>query len=283
MKGGESVIRRVAHLGPAGTFSEEAAVLYIRDSEARLVSLSSIAAVFSAVETGMADEGIVPIENSLEGSVAATLDLLIHESSLLIRHEILLTISHCLLTRPGTPVESIRVLYAHPQALGQCRRFVDRCLPKADVVAALSNAAAVEEMMADDRPSAAIGPERAAVIYGSEVLARGIQDESANVTRFVVLATEDHPPTGCDRTSICFTVPEDVPGALCGVLQEFAAERINLSKIESRPTKEALGRYFFLADIEGHRLDPLVAQVLERVRPKADQLKIFGSYPRWRG
>lgn len=276
-----AVQKRVAHLGPAGTFSEEAAVRYVEGGEARLVSLASIAAVFSAVETGMADEGIVPIENSLEGPVGATLDLLIHESSLHIKHELLLSIRHCLLARPGTQVETVHVLYAHPQALAQCRRFIDRCLPKVDVIAALSNAASVEEMMGDDRPTVAIGPEQAAVLYGADVLARNIQDESSNVTRFVVLAPEDHPPTGCDRTSICFAVPDDVPGALCNVLEEFARERINLSKIESRPTKEALGKYFFLADVEGHRLDPLVAQVLERVRPKADRLKIFGSYPRW--
>lgn len=271
--------KKIAYLGPAGTFTEEAALMY--DSEAQLLPFSSVAAVASAVEAGMAEEGVVAIENSLEGSVTDTLDLLIHESSLVIRKELVLPIDHCLLVRSGTQAHEVRVLFSHPQALGQCRRFIERCFPKAEVVAALSTATAVEEMMAHDSPSAAIGTKRAAELYGAEILARHIQDQSSNATRFVVLAATDHQRTGFDKTSICFYIAEDHPGALCKVLEEFAQRDINLAKIESRPSKESLGKYFFLVDLEGHRQDVIVAEALERVRQKTALFKILGSYPRF--
>jgi len=270
--------KKIAYFGPAGTFTEGAALMH--DSESQLLPFSSIAAVASAVETGMADEGVVPIENSLEGSVTDTLDLLIHESSLVIRKELVLPIDHCLLVRPGTQAHEIKVLFSHPQPLGQCRRFIERCFPKAEVVAALSTAA-VEEMMAYDSPSAAIGTKRAAELYGAEILALHIQDQSSNVTRFVVLAPTDHQRTGFDKTSICFYFAEDHPGTLCQVLEEFAQRGINLAKIESRPSKESLGKYFFLVDLEGHRQDSVVAVALERVRERTALFKILGSYPRF--
>ena len=271
--------KKIAYLGPAGTFTEEAALLY--DSRAELLPLSTIPAVASAVETGMADEGVVPIENSLEGSVSATLDLLIHESSLLIRRELVLPINHCLLVKPGTKAHEVRAVYSHPQALGQCRHFLDKCFPKAEAVAALSTAAAVEEMLASKVPAAAIATQRAAELYGVEILAKGIQDQASNVTRFVVLAQNDHPPTGNDKTSICFYFAEDKPGVLASVLAEFAQRNINLTKIESRPSKESLGKYFFLVDMDGHRYNPLIGSALEGVVAKTAQFKIFGSYPRF--
>jgi prephenate dehydratase len=271
------VKKKIAYLGPAGTFTEEAALMH--DSEAQLLPFFSIAAVASAVETGMVEEGVVAIENSLEGSVTDTLDLLIHESSLVIRKELVLSIDHCLLVKPGTQADEVKVLFSHPQALGQCRRFIERCFPKAEVMAALSTAAAVEEMLACDSPSCAIGPKRAAELYGAQVLARHIQDQSSNVTRFVILAPTDHQRTGFDKTSICFYIAEDHPGALCHVLEEFAQRNINLAKIESRPSKESLGKYFFLVDLEGHREDSIVAEVLQLVRQKTALFKILGSYP----
>ncbi|MDY6918345.1 MAG: prephenate dehydratase [Chloroflexota bacterium] len=272
-------MKRVAYLGPPGTFAEEAALLY--DKTAQLTPFPSIAAVDTAVASGMADEGVVPIENSLEGSVNDTLDLLIHESKVLIRKELVLPIVHHLMAKPGTEVSTIRVVYSHPQALGQCRHFIERCFPKAQVVAALSTAAAVEDMMASGHPAAAIGTARAAELYGAEIMAREIQDEASNVTRFVVLALTDHPPTGCDKTSISFSFATDRPGALSEVLQEFTARNINLAKLESRPSKESLGRYFFLLDLEGHREDPVISEVLARIKEKTVLLKIFGSYPRY--
>ncbi len=273
--------RRLAYLGPSGTFSEQAALLY--DETAQLIPFPSIPAVAAAVDSGMADEGVVAIENSIEGSVTDTVDLLIHESKVLIRKELVLPIEHRLLAKPGTDVSKVKVIFSHPQALAQCRRFIERCFPKADVVAALSNAAAVEEMMALSQPAAAIGTERAAQIYGADTLAKGIQDQASNVTRFVVLALKDNPPTGFDKTSLCFSFAEDHPGVLCGVLQEFAERNINLAKVESRPSKESLGRYIFLVDLEGHREDPVVSEALAGVRKKTSMFKILGSYPRYEG
>ena len=275
------MIRRLAYLGPPGTFSEQAALLY--DAAAQLIPFPSITAVAAAVDSGMADEGVVAIENSIEGSVTDTVDLLIHESRLVIRRELVLPIEHRLLSKPGTDVSKVKVIFSHPQALAQCRHFIERCFPKADVVAALSNAAAVEEMMASSQPAAAIGTERAAQIYGADTLAKGIQDQASNVTRFVVLAHQDHPPTGFDKTSLCFSFAEDQPGVLCSVLWEFAERNINLAKVESRPSKESLGHYIFLVDLEGHREDPVVSEALAGVQKKTSLFKIMGSYPRYEG
>ncbi len=272
--------KRIAYLGPPGTFTEEAALLY--DETAQLIPFPSIPAVAVAVDSGMAEEGVVPIENSIEGSVTDTLDLLIHESRVLIRKELVLPIEHHLLVKPGTQVSEVRVIFSHPQALGQCRHFIERCFPKVEIVAALSTAAAVEEMMTSDYPAAAIGTRRAAELYGAETSAKAIQDQASNVTRFVVLAPTDHPATGFDKTSLCFSFAEDRPGVLCAVLQEFAQRTINLAKVESRPTKESLGKYIFLVDLEGHHDDPLVSEALARVREKTALFKVFGSYPKYK-
>ncbi len=276
----KKTVKRIAYLGPPGTFTEEAALLY--DKTAHFTPLPSIAAVAAAVASGMAEEGVVAIENSIEGSVNDTLDLLIHESKVQIRKELVLPIEHHLLAKPGREVSDVKVIFSHPQALGQCRHFIESCFPKAQVVAALSTSAAVEEMMASSHPGAAIGTARAAELYSAEILARQIQDQASNVTRFVVLAPTDHPPTGSDKTSLCFSFAEDRPGELSEVLNEFAKRNINLAKLESRPSKESLGRYFFLLDLEGHHEEPLISEALERVREKTALLKIFGSYPRYK-
>lgn len=270
--------KKIAYLGPPGTFTEEATLKY--DEKAQLLPFLSISAVVAAVDTSIAEEGVVPIENSLEGSVTETLDLLIHDSRLLIRQELVLPIEHHLLTKPDVEAPDVNVIFSHPQALGQCRRFLERCFPKAQAVAALSTAAAVEQMMSSPTPAAAIGTQRAAVLHGARILARDIQDRSPNVTRFVVLASQDHTATNRDKTSICFSFDDDHPGLLCSALEEFARQNINLAKIESRPSKEGLGRYVFLVDLEGHRQDHLISQVLERVRTRTSMLKVLGSYPR---
>ncbi len=270
--------KRLAFLGPAGTFTEEAALTY--DPHAQHIPFASIPAVAAAVVSGMADEGVVAIENSLEGSVTDTLDLLIQERDLHIWQELVLPIDHCLLGKEGTQVQDIEVIYSHPQALAQCRHFLERCFPKAQVVAALSTAAAVQEMLESDHIAAAIANRRAAELYEAQVLAHGVQDSAANVTRFVVLATRDHPKTGSDRTSLCFSFEEDRPGLLYSVMGEFAQRGINLTKVESRPTKQSLGRYIFLIDLEGHREDPMVHETLEKVKSMTSLFKVFGSYPR---
>jgi prephenate dehydratase len=273
--------KRIAYLGPPGTFSEEAALKY--DEKAQLLPFSSIPAVAAAVDTGIAEEGVVAIENSLEGSVTDTLDLLIHESKLLIRQELVLPVEHHLLVKPGTEALELKIIFSHPQALAQCRRFLERCFPKAELMAALSTAAAVEQMMSSPTPAAAIGTHRAAQLYGAQILARNVQEHSHNATRFVVLAHHDHPSTGRDKTSLCFSFGEDRPGLLYGVLKEFAECNINLAKVESRPSKESLGKYIFLVDLEGHRQDLSIAQVLKKVQAKTSLFKVFGSYPRYEG
>ena len=271
--------RRLAFLGPAGTFSEEAALKY--DAAAELVPMATITAVVTAIDSGMADEGIAPIENSLEGSVPETLDLLVHgPRPLSIRNEVVVPINHNLLVRQGMKTEDVKVIFVHPQTLGQCRGFIERCFPKARVEAALSNSAAVEEMVSHD-DAAAIGTRRAAEIYGAEVLATGIQDRNPNVTRFVVLAREDHEPTGDDKTSVALAFAEaDRPGQVVGALREFSERGINLSKIESRPSKEKLGTYIFLIDVDGHRKDPPLAAALERIEGNCSFFRVLGSYPR---
>lgn len=272
---------RLAYLGPAGSFSEEAALAQAARDGAELVPFSSIPALVSAVETGLAERAILPIENSIEGTVSATVDLLIHETRLQICAELILPVRHFLVARPGTSLQQVRAVMSHPQALGQCRRFLERCLPGVEQIAALSTSAAVAEVMhGEDASRAAIGTLRAAKLYGAEVLAWDIQDQRTNVTRFIVLAERDAEPTGQDRTSLCFTVKRNVPGALVEVLSELAVAQIQMTKVESRPMKSALGDYYFLVDIEGHRCDPHIAAALERMAERAAEIKIFGSYPR---
>ena len=273
--------KKIAYLGPPGTFSEEAALVF--DKAARLVPFPSIRAVANAVSLSVAGvaEGIVPIENSIEGAVPDTLDLLIQESGVMIKHELVLPIRQNLVAKPGININDVKVLYSIPQALGQCRDFVALHFPKVSIVAALSTTAAVEEMMASSQPAAAIGTARAAEIYGATILASGIQDKASNETRFVILAKEDHAPTGNDKTSLCFAFADDRPGVLVDVMQVFSQKGINLTKVESRPSKDMLGRYIFLIDLEGHRQDKMVKDALDQVRAKTSVLKVFGSYPRY--
>jgi prephenate dehydratase len=273
---------RIAYLGPEGTFSEEAALLQAaRDGGATLVPFSTFPALVLAVETGLADRAILPIENSLEGAISTTVDLLIDETKLKIHDELVLTIRHNLIVVPGTQLSDICYVVSKPEVFGQCRRFLDRCLPAVQQIAALSSAAAVADVMASgDRSRAAIGTVRAAELNDAEILARDIQDNDSNVTRFVVLGWEDSAPTGHDKTSLCFTVRRNVPGALCDVLNDLSAAHIQMTKVESRPMKSVLGDYYFLVDIEGHRSDTLIAETLKRITEKTSLLKIFGSYPR---
>jgi prephenate dehydratase len=271
-------MRRLAYLGPPGTFTEEAALKL--DPEAKLLPFDTEAAVAAAVEEGAADEGVLAIENSLEGSVTRTLDALVHDVNLAIRGELVLDIEHCLIAAPATSAEDVRIICGHPQALAQCRKFIEQHYPQATEQAALSNAAAVQDALRI-QGAAAIGPARAADIYGATVLERGIQDSAQNQTRFVLLGASDAEPTGHDKTSLAFTVAHDRPGTLVEVLHEFADRGINLTKIESRPSREELGIYIFLVDMEGHRSDPVVAAALAAVQEKTYIFRVLGSYPRF--
>ena len=269
----------VAYLGPAGTFTEQAVHLYKPD--ALLHSFTSIHGVALAVVSGISDEGVVPIENSLQGSVNETLDILISERQLFIRRELVLPIEHCLLIMPDTPVSDIEVVYSHPQALGQCREFLERCFPKAQLVASLSTSAAVADMKESNHASASIAPYGAAELNDVRVLAKNIQDNDSNVTRFVVLADRDSQPTGWDKTSLCFSFAEDKPGLLYEAFGEFVRRDVNLAKVESRPSKHHLGEYIFLVDVDGHREEPDVKEAIDALKKRCSMFRVFGSYPRW--
>lgn len=278
----ERVPRTIAFLGPLGTFSELAAT-QISDAGTSYVPLASIPAVVTAVETGAAEMGVLPIENSLEGGVSATLDMFIHETTLHISREIVLPIRHMLACRPGLTLADIELLYTHQQPLAQCRRFVERCLPTVPTVASLSTAAALQDALTNTRPAAALTTLHAAQRAEALVLAHDVQDNPHNVTRFIVIAHGDAAPTGDDKTSLAFMLRHNRAGSLHEALGIFADATINLTKIESRPSKSELGEYLFLIDLEGHREEKHVALALQHLRDLTSMLKIFGSYPRWRG
>jgi prephenate dehydratase len=269
---------RVAYLGPPGTFGEQAAIRYAPAAER--LPFPSHSGVAAAVQAGMADSGLLAVENSVEGSVSETMDILVHDARLQIRGELVLPIEQCLIVPQGRQMSEVQVIFSHTNALGQCRGFIERCFPKARIEPALSTAGAVQEAMAR-ADAAAIASARAAELLGAEVLARGIQDRPNNVTRFVIVGATDAPPTGDDKTSLAFTTHHDRPGTLVAVLQEFATRGLNLTKIESRPGRDALGVYVFLCDFQGHRADAAVADALEAVREKTQTLHVIGSYPRF--
>jgi len=271
---------RLGYLGPPGTFGEQAALRY--GPSATRIPFGSHAAIIAAVAAGAADLGVVPVENSVEGAVNETVDLLIHDADLMMCAELVLPVEQCLLLPAGSSPADVRVIFSHPQALGQCRRYIEQHFPEAKLEAALSTAAAVESL-SRAMGSAAIATRRAAEIYGADVLECGIQDRASNETRFVVVGRTDSLPTGYDKTSLAVGMAHDQPGTLVAVLSEFAQEAINLTKIESRPSKDALGVYIFLIDFEGHRLDARVTAVLERVRARSNFFKVLGSYPRYQG
>ena len=267
---------RVAYLGPPGTFGEEAARRGAPGAD--FLPYPTHGAVARAVESGEAETGVMAIENSLNGSVAETLDILIHETALKIQGELLVPIVHNLVAAAGTAIAGIDLIYSHPQAFGQCRAFLERRCPGAQRAAALSTAQAVE--LAGARPrTAAIATRRAAEIFGAEVLAEGIQDQENNATRFVVIGTGEPEPSGRDRTSIAFEFAGDRAGLLTAALSEFSSRGINCTKMESRPTRATFGEYIFLIDFEGHAHDPGCAAALDRLRGMTSMLKVFGSYP----
>ena len=262
-----------------GTYSEEAALLYDKTAD-RLYP--TITGVGEAVAAGEIDEGVVPIENSLEGPVTFTLDLLIAQPTLFIRGEIDLPIEHYLLAKPGTVPAEIKVIYSHPQALGQCRQYLEKNYPQAEQMASLSTVLCVTDSFESKVPAAAISPRRASELYDVDILDRGIQDVANNVTRFAVIGLSDHAPTEDDKTSMAFTLEKDSPGLLHRVLGEFADRDINLLKIESRPTKQLLGEYIFLLDCVGHREESPMKEALAALSDPISMLRILGSYPRWK-
>ncbi len=270
---------RVAYLGPPGTFSEEA-VARCDLATGEPVPSTTFADAYRALRRGEVDGALLPIENSIEGSVGATLDLLVAEPGPLIRRELLVPVRQHLLARPGTRLADVVRVLSHPQPFGQCSRFLHDRLPGALLEATHSTADAARKVAGGEAGAAAIGSLAAAKRYGLVPLAESIQDVDENFTRFVLLAQADEGPTGADRTSIAFTLDRDRPGGLYEVLGEFASRGINLSKVQSRPMKEALGHYVFFLDFEAHRLDPNAADALAGVRSRVHRLYLLGSYPR---
>jgi chorismate mutase/prephenate dehydratase len=266
---------RVAYLGPDGTYTHLAALKHFGGSITG-VPLAGIDEVMREVESGGANYGVVPVENSIEGGVAQTLDAL-RESSLKLSGEIVLTIHHQLLSRAGS-LADITHVYAHNQALAQCRRWLVSHLPHAECVPVASNAEGARRALADET-SAAIAGERAAEIYAIPILHRNIEDEVGNTTRFVVVGRDSVPASGADVTSVMFTTPNR-PGALHEVLSVLAEAGISMTRIESRPLREAAWDYVFFVDLEGHVDTPSVAAALTELQRRTSRLKILGSYPR---
>jgi prephenate dehydratase len=270
---------RIAYLGPPGTFSEEAVARCDLARGDSPVPYPTFADAYRALRGGEVDGALLPIENSIEGSVGATLDLLVHEPGPLIRREVLLPVRQHLLARPGTRLPEVKRVLSHPQPFGQCSRFLRERLPGASLEPTHSTADAARKVAAGEPDAVAIGSRAAAERFGLAILAESIQDVDENVTRFVLLAQADEAPTGRDRTSIAFTMDRDRPGGLYEVMGELARRSINLSKVESRPMKEALGHYVFFLDFERHRLDAEAAAALDGVRGRVHRLYLLGSYP----
>ena len=271
----------VAYFGPAGTFTEEALLTQPDLAAAVLEPRASIDEVLQAVASGEVERGFVPIENGIEGTVPATIDGLIFDHDLFIVREVVLDVHLQLMARAGTGLSDVTHVHSFPHALAQVRRFMARELPGAVTVAAVSTADAARHVGEQGgRGDVAVSNRLAAELYGLEIIASDIEDHEDNQTRFVLLARDQLPgPSGHDRTSIVCFQDADRPGSLYGILGQFAARDINLTNLQSRPTKRGLGDYCFIIDLEGHLGEQVVADCLRDLRAHLANLKFLGSYP----
>jgi len=274
---------RIAYLGPAGTFTEDALGEAIPDGGYESLRTATIPDAVLAVERGEAERALVPIENSLEGSVRPTLDTLafdVDRVTIVGEHDYRVRVH--LIAREGVGTGDVEAVLSHPQPLAQCARFLREALPEIELRSVSSTAAAVRMVSESARPWAALGARAAAELYGCELLLEGVEDSDDNVTRFVWIARQGTDPIGQGpwKTSLVFSeLGADHPGALVDALSEFSGRGINLTRIESRPLRQGLGRYMFFCDLEGKETDPTVAEAIERLRGKADSVRILGSYP----
>jgi len=274
--------KTVAFLGPEGTYTDEACFFYAPDEER--IPFASLGLVTSALEEGKVDEAVVPIENSLGGTVIEVVDYLIGSKNANIIGEILLPIDHCLITRPGVQLGDIRVVMSKQEALTQCREFLSSELRFAEQIPTTSTAQAVTDLNEGDDRTAAIGPRRSAELAGLPILAQGIQDRQNNVTRFAVLSSNGSAIADSDKTSIAFDFDRpDAPGLVYSALRPFADRGINLLKIESRPTGKGMGNYIFLLDFEGQIDEPHVQEAIAELNKHTTTFKVFGTYPRAKG
>jgi prephenate dehydratase len=268
-------------LGPPGTFTQEALLHVVDPESVDLIDLPSVEDVVFAVERGEIERGMVPIENSVEGTVNAAVDALGFETDgLFIQREVIIAVRLHLLARPGTKLSDITEVMSMPHATAQCRRWLREHLPNAKTSATNSTAEAAGRVAYEKGTTAAIGPNLAAQLFALEVIERDVSDHPEAETRFVVVGREPGVASGRDKTSLIAFIAEDKPGALLAILQEFASRRINLTKLESRPTKRVLGEYCFFIDLEGHTDDPTVAEAIAAVDKQVARLKSLGSYPR---
>ena len=265
----------VAFLGPRATFTHLACLKHFGES-AQYVAQINLSDVFDAVERGVADFGVVPIENSSEGIVSNTLDMFV-DHSLLICGEILVEVAHDLLSVTGD-IDHVRKVYSHPHAIAQCRGWLERNMRSVPVFDVESTARAAE-LAADDPAAAAIAGEAAAKIYGLKTIRKRVQDNTNNFTRFIILGKQAAGRTGNDKTSVLFSARDEV-GALYLMLEPFSRHSVNLTKIESRPVKKKAWEYLFFIDMTGHIGDEPVAKALEELKARAHFIKILGSYPR---
>jgi prephenate dehydratase len=268
-----------AYLGPEGTFSE--AALRAVDPNAEALACPTIPAALGAVRDGSAERAVVPIESSVEGIVTTALDDLATKPGLVIEAEVQIPVAFALLARPGTELSAIKRVGGHPQAMPQCRGWLAANLPDTEWVPAASNAEAARQV-ADSELDAALAGEFAADRYGLAVLAKDVHDRSTAVTRFVVVSRPGRlpGPTGADRTSLAAFLADDHPGALLEILTEFAVRGINLTTIQSRPTGDRLGQYYFFVDCEGHVDDARVGEALMGLRRLCADVRFLGSYAR---
>ncbi len=274
--------RRIGFLGPRGTFTEQALLSQADLAAGVLMPMRSMPDVLSAVESGEVDLGFIAIENSIEGTVNISQDELVFNHDLLIQRKVVLDIEHCLLALPGTKLEDVKVVLSILVATAQCHEWVKTNLPLADRRAADSTAGAAQTIAEEKLVGvAAIAPRVSAAMYGLDVVAGNIADHPGHQTRVVVGARSGSPPaTGHDKTSIVVYQRADEPGSLISILAEFAARRINLNKLESRPTKAGgLGDYCFVIDAEGHIEDEVLADALRDLHAKQGGVKFLGSYP----
>jgi prephenate dehydratase len=277
----ESTPSRISYLGPAGTFTEEALIDFMGQRPYQGIARATIEEVLADVATGSCEYGFVPIENSIEGTVTPTLDALIFRFRLQIYAEFILPVRQQLIAAQGTHLDKIETVYSYAHALAQVGRFLRERLPNAHLEHTNSTAEAVHLVaQANSTTIAAIGPKRAAQLYGLDVLIADIDDHSANSTRFLLLNNDRIPqPTGNDKTSlVCFQV-EDRPGSLLSILAEIASRGINLTKLESRPTKTGIGIYCFAIDLAGHIAEPRVQEVISDLNRYLGHVKFLGSYP----
>ncbi|HWA12391.1 MAG TPA: prephenate dehydratase [Burkholderiales bacterium] len=264
----------VAGLGPRGTFSEEAVIKHF-GGQTPVVLCPSIDEVFRSVESGAVGYGVVPVENSTEGAVGRTLDLLL-STPLGICGEVLLQVRQNLMSRASSAAE-VKRLYSHAQSLAQCNRWLNQHLPGVERVPVSSNAEAAR-LAAEDACAAAIAGRTAADLYGLTVLAAGIEDDPNNTTRFAVVSQQQVPRSGKDKTSLVMS-SRNVPGAMHELLTPLANNKVSMSRLESRPSRTGLWEYVFFVDVEGHQSDENVARALDQMRDKAAFLKVLGSYP----